>query len=123
MKKTTYKTYEIEREIGKIIKQRREKLKFSQAYVAKLLGITAQQLYKYEKGIDRVSAGRLLAISRILMKPLSYFYKEIDDFYGSENILTVKGITKEGSEIIFNVMDEDSLFADIKIMKKESLPE
>lgn len=114
------KTCVIESLIGKRIKQRRKSLKFSQAYVAKLLGITGQQLHKYEKGIDRVSAGRLLKISQILSTPLSFFYQGMVDFQETGNILTVRGVTNQGKEIVLKIWDEDSLFKDITVLRNET---
>ena len=114
------KTCVIENLIGKRIKQRRKSLKFSQAYVAKLLGITGQQLHKYEKGIDRVSAGRLLEISQILSTPLSFFYQGMADFQETGNILTVRGMTNQGKEIVLKIWDEDSLFKDITVLRNET---
>jgi len=46
--------------------------------LAKEIGVSHQQLLKYEKGTNRISAGRLLLISYILKKPVSYFYDEFD---------------------------------------------
>ena len=45
--------------------------------VAEVLGITYQQLYKYEKGVNRISAGRLhaLALARALEVDVGYFYE------------------------------------------------
>src|SRR5690606_17696202 len=42
-----------------------------------LLGITFQQVQKYEKGSNRVSASRLFQISRVLNVPIQYFYDEL----------------------------------------------
>ncbi len=46
---------------------------------AKTIGITHQQIYKYEQGINRVSAGRLLEVARALDAPITYFYEGIGD--------------------------------------------
>ena len=43
--------------------------------VAEMLGITYQQLYKYEKGVNRISAGRLHALARALGVDIGYFYE------------------------------------------------
>ncbi len=47
--------------------------------MAKSLGITFQQVQKYEHGVNRVSAGRLVAISKCLEVPISYFYAGLDN--------------------------------------------
>ena len=40
-----------------------------------LLGVAYQQVYKYERGVNRVSAGRLFEIARVLNAPITYFYE------------------------------------------------
>jgi transcriptional regulator with XRE-family HTH domain len=49
----------------------------SQEKLGELLGITFQQVQKYEKGSNRVSASRLFQISRVLGVPIQYFYDEL----------------------------------------------
>ena len=60
--------------IGKNIRIRRSLKGYSQSAVAGLLGITFQQVQKYEKGINRIGAGRLFEIARILDVPIDFFY-------------------------------------------------
>lgn len=48
----------------------------TQDKLAKALGITFQQIQKYEKGANRIGAGRLQAIARILEMPVSYFFAD-----------------------------------------------
>ena len=55
---------------------RRMAVGLTQDKLARALGLTFQQVQKYEKGSNRIGAGRLQAISRILDAPLSYFYAE-----------------------------------------------
>ncbi|WP_375653595.1 MULTISPECIES: helix-turn-helix domain-containing protein [unclassified Bartonella] len=63
--------------IGKKIRLKRKMLKMSQKTLGQHLGVTFQQIQKYEKGLNRVSAGRLMEISDILNVPLSFFYANI----------------------------------------------
>ncbi|WP_246744189.1 helix-turn-helix domain-containing protein [Bartonella grahamii] len=63
--------------IGKKIRLKRKMLKMSQTTLGQHLGVTFQQIQKYEKGLNRVSAGRLMEISDILNVPLSFFYADI----------------------------------------------
>jgi len=46
----------------------------SQSALAKALGLSFQQVQKYEKGINRIGAGRLFEISRLLNQPVTFFY-------------------------------------------------
>ena len=65
--------------VGKRIRLRREILQMSQTDLAQLLSITFQQLQKYEKGTNRISASRLWDISVVLKVPVTFFYEGIDD--------------------------------------------
>lgn len=51
----------------------------SQEQLAEMLDISFQQLQKYEKGINRISAGRLYEIAQILEVPVGYFYEGFDE--------------------------------------------
>lgn len=50
----------------------------SQERLGELLGLTFQQVQKYEKGVNRIGAGRLFEVSRILGVPIDYFYEGVD---------------------------------------------
>ena len=65
-----------DREIGRRLKIRRLDLGISQTAVADALGLTFQQVQKYEKGANRISAGRLQRLAEILDVPIAYFYDE-----------------------------------------------
>jgi transcriptional regulator with XRE-family HTH domain len=52
-------------------------LGLTQQKLAEKIGVTYQQAHKYERGINRVSAGRLFEIARALAVPISYFYEGI----------------------------------------------
>ena len=60
--------------VGGRIRIRRRILGLSQEKLGEQLGITFQQVQKYEKGADRIGASRLQAISQILEMPISYFF-------------------------------------------------
>jgi transcriptional regulator with XRE-family HTH domain len=53
-------------------------LGLTQQQLAKLVGITYQQAHKYERGINRVSAGRLYHIAHVLQVDVSYFYEDLN---------------------------------------------
>lgn len=62
--------------IGAKIRARRKILGFSPQQFANLLGISHQQLYKYENGQNRVSAPQLAKMARILSTSVDYFFSE-----------------------------------------------
>jgi transcriptional regulator with XRE-family HTH domain len=61
-------------EVGRRIRARRLECWLTQQELAKGLGVSFQQIQKYEKGANRVSAGRLLAICNLLQVPITFFY-------------------------------------------------
>jgi len=50
----------------------------SQERLGEMLGLTFQQVQKYEKGINRIGAGRLFEVAAILGVPVSFFYEDVD---------------------------------------------
>lgn len=69
----------IDKNIGAKIQELRLAMGFSRQELAGLIGVTHQQTQKYEKGVNRISAGRLVLIADALGKPASYFFEEIHD--------------------------------------------
>jgi transcriptional regulator with XRE-family HTH domain len=67
-------------EVGRRIRARRVARQMSQMDLAGHLGLTFQQVQKYEKGTNRVAAGRLKRIARILEVPILYFFDDTDEF-------------------------------------------
>ena len=64
--------------VGSQIRARRILLGLSQTDLADGLEITFQQVQKYERGSNRVSASRLYHISRLLDVPITYFFEDLD---------------------------------------------
>ncbi len=63
--------------IGKRIRQRRIAMGLTQKALGSFLGVSFQQIQKYEKGLNRVSASCLLEIATQLQVPISFFYADI----------------------------------------------
>src|SRR5947208_4484543 len=59
------------------VRERRTELGLTQSELAGELGITFQSLYKYEKGKNRISAGRLYGLSKALGVPVTFFFEVI----------------------------------------------
>jgi len=70
---------ETDRFVGLKIRERRIMLGLSQQQMANLIGVTYQQAHKYERGINRISAGRLYEISQVLRVPVGYFFEGVGD--------------------------------------------
>lgn len=62
-------------DLGKKIRLRRVEQKLSQDELGKALGVSFQQVQKYEKGVNRVGAARLAQIAKILDVPVTFFYE------------------------------------------------
>ena len=73
----------IDAHIGSRVRLRRLTAGMSQEQLGAALGVTFQQVQKYEKGTNRIGAGRLYRISRILEVPVSYFYEGLSHANGA----------------------------------------
>jgi transcriptional regulator with XRE-family HTH domain len=67
----------IDAQVGNRVRIRRMLIGMSQEKLGDLLGLTFQQIQKYEKGVNRIGAGRLYEISRILGVPIDFFYEGV----------------------------------------------
>jgi transcriptional regulator with XRE-family HTH domain len=64
----------IDKHVGSRVRMRRMMLNMSQEKLGDALGLTFQQVQKYEKGTNRIGASRLQQISHILQVPVSFFF-------------------------------------------------
>lgn len=69
----------IDRHVGLRIRMRRKELGISQEKLAESIGLTFQQVQKYERAANRVSASKLWEMSRALTTNISYFYEGLGD--------------------------------------------
>ena len=69
----------IDRHVGLRIRMRRKELGISQERLAESIGLTFQQVQKYERAANRVSASKLWEMSRALSTSISYFYEGLGD--------------------------------------------
>jgi transcriptional regulator with XRE-family HTH domain len=67
----------IDARVGERVRRQRLARHMSQENLSKAIGITAQQLQKYEQGVDRIGAGGLYDLSQALAVPVSSFFEEI----------------------------------------------
>ncbi len=73
---------DIDRHVGARMRERRIMLGLTQQQMAELIGVTYQQAHKYEKGINRIAAGRLYTIAQALGVDVGYFFEGMDDERG-----------------------------------------
>ncbi|MEO0881260.1 MAG: helix-turn-helix transcriptional regulator [Pseudomonadota bacterium] len=70
----------IDRHVGQRVRWRRRELHLTQEKLGELLNLTFQQVQKYEKGVNRISAGRLFELAAVLGVPVTYFYDGASQF-------------------------------------------
>ena len=78
-RKTRGKPNNVDIHVGNRVRQRRTLLGLSQEKLAGSLDLTFQQVQKYERGANRIGAGRLFQLARALEVPVTYFFEDLDD--------------------------------------------
>src|SRR5271154_6358875 len=78
MKKQDVDTY-----VGKRLRLRRTMMGLSQEAIAKAVGITFQQVQKYEKGANAMNSNRLYEFAQFLHVPIAYFFEGLESASGS----------------------------------------
>ena len=107
----------IDAHVGARIRMRRQLINMSQERLGELLGITFQQIQKYEKGSNRISASRLFYAAKTLGVPVTFFY---DGLPGTEagdglkeennaNDLSKTLMTPEGMQMVKAFKDSESV--------------
>jgi transcriptional regulator with XRE-family HTH domain len=84
--------------VGGRIRLRRTLLGLSQEALADSLGLTFQQVQKYERGSNRVSSSRLFDLVRILGVPIAYFFDEMGSEVSKQSPATLAGKTPKKVE-------------------------
>jgi transcriptional regulator with XRE-family HTH domain len=84
--------------VGSRIRLRRTLLGMSQERLGEALGLTFQQVQKYERGVNRVGASRLFDLSRVLDVPISFFFDDMPDAlagaYGAQSSKRLGGFAE-----------------------------
>ena len=130
-KKTKGVPDEVDVHVGGRLRVRRSLLGMSQEKLANAVGLTFQQVQKYERGMNRISAGRLYQFSRILDVPVTYFYENIvraggavgmsdNDQDGFQNDSADMMQSKESIKLLkayYSIEDEDARRDILKFIK------
>jgi transcriptional regulator with XRE-family HTH domain len=87
--------------VGKRIRMRRTQKRLTQGELAEAVGVTFQQVQKYEKGTNRVSCSRLYDIAQTLEVPITYFFFDEGEKHGirAADLLDL-GDLKEGVRLV-----------------------
>ena len=95
----------IDRHVGTRVRMRRMLLKMSQEKLGEALGLTFQQIQKYEKGLNRIGASRLQQISKTLNVPPSFFFEGAPTGVGPAAVENPMGFAEEGqSQYVIDFM-------------------
>lgn len=96
-----------EQVVSKNIKKRRIELGLSQQQVAEVIGVSIQQLQKYENCINRISSGKLQSLSTLLKTPISFFFdlEEQNDIEAINYLDNDYDINKKGILILIKAFN------------------
>jgi transcriptional regulator with XRE-family HTH domain len=84
--------------VGARIRQRRTLLGMSQEKLGEAIGLTFQQVQKYERGANRVGSSRLFDLARVLDVPVSYFFEDMTAGTASKSPSRLRGLAEPKPE-------------------------
>jgi transcriptional regulator with XRE-family HTH domain len=105
-------------EVGRRVRSRRLECKLSQTELADRIGVTFQQVQKYEKGVNRIGAGRLQRISEALKVPITFFFGEGSIAVASGPLARQAAQGPDGSESIFSLLQTSGSVRIVKAFHK-----
>jgi transcriptional regulator with XRE-family HTH domain len=100
--------------VGRRLRLRRTLLGMSQERLAQLLGLTFQQIQKYERGVNRIGSSRLYELGQILDVPISFFFDDMADG-GHAPVLLAHGLAEDQADFAFDGT------SDLQLDKRETL--
>ena len=100
LRRTRGKPTEVDVYVGRQVRQRRQLLGLSQTKLAEALNITFQQVQKYERGSNRVGAGRLYQLATVLDVPVGYFFEQMGDAVPADAGIVPPGVSRETAEML-----------------------
>jgi transcriptional regulator with XRE-family HTH domain len=104
--------------VGLRIRLRRNLVGMTQEQLASSVGVTFQQIQKYERGFNRVSASRLYDIGNVLSVPISFFFQDVSAQVAEERYGTLPESFEAGAVSHFA---EDEAFDDDPLSRTETL--
>jgi transcriptional regulator with XRE-family HTH domain len=84
--------------VGGRVRQRRTLLGFSQEKLADAIGLTFQQVQKYERGANRIGSSRLFDLARVLDVPVAYFFEDMSATVASRTPSRMRGLAESKPE-------------------------
>jgi transcriptional regulator with XRE-family HTH domain len=99
--------------VGRRLRLRRTLLGMSQERLGQLLGLTFQQIQKYERGVNRIGSSRLYELGQILDVPISFFFDDMAQDGGAPELLA-PGLAEDPADFAFDARD-------LQLEKRETL--
>ncbi|GHU00490.1 hypothetical protein FACS1894186_1150 [Alphaproteobacteria bacterium] len=93
--------------VGERIRQRRALVGISQGKLAQSLGITFQQMQKYEHGANRIGASRLWRVSRVMGVPINWFFDGVERYDSKDR--SDLNLCEDGAEVLYDAAYEREL--------------
>jgi len=100
--------------VGGRVRLRRTLLGMSQEKLGDALGLTFQQVQKYERGVNRIGASRLFDLSRVLDVPIGFFFDDMPDALGG-------GGGSSAARRSFGLAEQQEGFDDETLHRRETL--
>jgi transcriptional regulator with XRE-family HTH domain len=98
--------------VGSRVRLRRTLLGMSQEKLGEALGLTFQQVQKYERGVNRIGASRLFDLARVLDVPIGFFFDDLPDAMGGN---------MAGARRALGFADSQDSFEDDTLHRRETL--
>ncbi len=119
------KPTDADRFVGQRLRQGRRELGLTQEALAALLGVTFQQIQKYEAGHSRMSAGRLLEIAQALGRPVGWFYEPFEIAGTADGARTrdlqAHDLKRDARRLVEEIGDIPSLQAAVRVLQALAL--
>lgn len=109
--------------VGERIRLRRNVLGMSQEKLAEKLGLTFQQVQKYEKGMNRVSASRLWDLSVVLDAPIIFFFHGLTEKETGNSPAAINGSSVNEVDVSYDPMYDDEIMQLMVAFRKIKNPE
>ena len=113
VEKAEHRPSPIDVHVGSRVRLRRTLLGMSQEKLGEALGLTFQQVQKYERGVNRIGASRLFDLGRVLDVPIGFFFDDMPD--------SLSGVTAGFRSRLAGFAETQEGFEDDTMHKRETL--
>lgn len=104
MEPSTKSPHHVDIHVGNRVQSLRKSKGHSQTHLGRAVGLTFQQIQKYESGVNRISASKLWDISTFLEVPISYFFEGLDG-YEDHNDTLLSGLDEQTRRTVMAFID------------------